>query len=721
MSILIGLNSAIRSIRTHNYALDTVSHNLANMNNPEYSRQIANISTTTPVDLPGGAGQMGTGSRLSSISRIRDVYLDRQIRNELSELGKWEELNGVYKQLKALFPEIDNPAYPGIQAKLEEFWGAWDNLAAKIDSGGTVSAEKSIVMEKAQNLAMALNAKSGSLTDLQVGINAKIRGAIDEVNCLTNDIYNLNKAIVNVYGRGQNPNDLLDKRTEALAKLSQLVDINVGNKSDGSVVVQVQSHTLVEGANRYNRMINLGGKKDSKLERIGLFEYAGGDPVDITDSITKGKIGGLLEARDEVVHWYRMQADMLASSTITVVNNIYNAADPSKPFFTGDRAATMMLNSQITTANDIVAEKTFSAGSLNIAEVMANMDNKLMSDWVATRNHAEQVSGAAVTLDTPLSELAGGTGIGELEINGTVFNYDTADTLGEFINKINNVDPESFIAVYDEDKQQVFMMINEYTTIREDDGMHLIQAYPPPDPMTPPNPPDIGLRLVHQKMSAAPINYPNANEGRIIKTQTWEHEENKFDITPFAPQVTAGTPDGLVIIRQGTTYYDSPGAAWDTQQTIQGISLYDIKMYPDPNLSADFLESDQKIYFNSSRVTGNVYEVMPFEMWDRDGNFTKVAKFAGNVRFENFYDSVIQTLESETENSEVLKSGYESAVAQFQQIQENITEVNEDEELARARAYQRAYDASVKLLSIIDQMLNMLINRTATPSDSWDS
>ncbi|MBP7793353.1 MAG: hypothetical protein KA120_09895 [Candidatus Goldbacteria bacterium] len=53
-------------------------------------------------------------------------------------------------------------------------------------------------------------------------------------------------------------------------------------------------------------------------------------------------------------------------------------------------------------------------------------------------------------------------------------------------------------------------------------------------------------------------------------------------------------------------------------------------------------------------------------------------------------------------------------------MQENITKVNEDEEMARAKEYQRAYDASVRLLSIIDQMLNMLINRMATPSDRWE-
>ncbi len=724
MSILIGLNSAIRSIKTHNYAIDTVSHNIANMNNPEYSKQAANITSTLPMENPAGAGHIGTGSHVKSIYRIRDVYLDRQIRSELSDLGKWTELSSVYNQLKAFFPEIEDPTFPGIQTQMEELWKAWGDLAAKVDSGGPTVSEKSAVLGKAQTVAQLINQRASNLTGLQVDINAEIRGRISEMNSLSHQVYELNKGIVTAYGRGQNPNDLLDKRTEALAGMSELANITIGKRNDGSVVVHIHGHTLVNGVDGYNKMTSIGGKKDSKFEGIGLYEHPStANPVDITENIRNGRIGGLLSARDETVHSFRMQLDMMASSIITATNKVYNAGDHTKSFFTGNTAATMLVNSQIANGNDIVAEKSFGTGKLNIADVLANMDNKLMGDWIVSAGPVITGGGSA-TLDTPLSDIASGTGIGTLVINGVTVNYDTNDTLGEFINKLNAVDPDSFMAVYDESTRNVFMMMSEYTTIKEADGMELISGNT--NPFT-------GLKLAHQKISAGPVNYPHANEGLISNVETWAEAENKFDITPYDPGKTdSGLPGGVVVIRQGTTYYDSPGARWETSQRIQTPSwavpvipatLLEIAHHTTPHLQTRFDEGSQKIIFNSYRedTAADVYEVLPLEMSDKEGNFTRISKFAGNVRFENYYDSMLQTLESEQENADIIRQEYELAVSQLQQMQENITEINEDEELAKARAYQRAYDASVKLLSIIDQMLNMLINRTATPSDSWDS
>jgi flagellar hook-associated protein 1 FlgK len=76
MSIMMGIETAIRSLRTHTLAMNTAEHNIANMNNEWYSRQLANITSTAPYSQVGLAGQVGSGSKVGSFERIR--FIPRQ-------------------------------------------------------------------------------------------------------------------------------------------------------------------------------------------------------------------------------------------------------------------------------------------------------------------------------------------------------------------------------------------------------------------------------------------------------------------------------------------------------------------------------------------------------------------------------------------------------------------------------------------------------------------
>lgn len=91
MSIMIAMNTAMKALETYSLAIDTTQHNIANIGTEGYSRQLANISATAALSLVGQAGQIGTGSQLSSIERIRDLFLDNQIMTEEQNVGYWTE------------------------------------------------------------------------------------------------------------------------------------------------------------------------------------------------------------------------------------------------------------------------------------------------------------------------------------------------------------------------------------------------------------------------------------------------------------------------------------------------------------------------------------------------------------------------------------------------------------------------------------------------------
>ncbi|MCX8093540.1 MAG: flagellar hook-associated protein FlgK [Candidatus Goldbacteria bacterium] len=715
VTINAALNTALRSLTTHTAALNTTNHNIANMNNEWYSKQIANITATEAITYIGIKGQIGTGSKIGSIERVRDIYLDKQIMLQRQYLGKWEMLNRTYESLRAIFPEIDGIT-GGLESQLQEFYDDWAKLAdvahkaetetnptLKLQYQAEVEAARREIFQTAQGITNYFNAKSSTLTNMQIDLTKDLRLAIQSINQYLRQIHEYNKQIANIYSIGQNPNDILDKRNEAMNKLAELINFDYGTRSDGTVVLHINGHILVNGADGYNALTTMGSIRDSKLEDVGLFEFPGAPPVKINDLITKGQLGGILAARDESIQWYKVQLDNLASSMITVINRIHRTGldDSGKQsnldFFIGSRAADISVSPELF-AGAKITYKHF--GTNDIANIIANLENKIVNNWLTN-----------ATLSITAGTTLGRNGI--LRINGIDIAYNSNETVANLINKINtNVAEVS--AIFDETSRKIYIFSNQLIVIQElnsngtvpnsNFNTLLLQRFD----------------LYQEKQSSGPINYTgslikNALTGADL-SNSWDTMDIILNIQPY---------------KYGTVVVDYNNIRTPTQwnnQDIIGATISNIIGItggkPYVLLPFGFDAQNQRFSFGIKRITdpstGAPNMIIPFVMNDKVGNLIQTLNVTENIKFGEYYSIIVGRLEGELDTSKNIMAQYEAALALYQQMQDNITRVNEDEELARARAYQRAYDASVRLLSIIDQMLNMLINRTATPSDRWE-
>lgn len=258
-SLFFTLNIARRGLAAQQAGMNTASHNIANANTPGYSRQRAVMQTTAPwpvpsVNMPAGAGQIGTGVEISLIERVRDTFLDRQIRNELQALGLWEQRRDVLEQVEVVFME---PGEAGLSTLLGQFWDSWQELSKYPES----MPVRTTVIETAQALAEALNHTYTQLETIRNSLNDPNNGLIklkvDEVNTLARQIADLNKQIVTIKAAGMSPNDLLDRRDLLLDELSKIVEITVVESDSGAVAVRLArqdtAQPLVDG-NSYNQL-----------------------------------------------------------------------------------------------------------------------------------------------------------------------------------------------------------------------------------------------------------------------------------------------------------------------------------------------------------------------------------------------------------------------------------------------------------------------------------
>jgi len=94
-STFLGIEIGKKSVIAHQQAMNTVGHNLANLETEGYSRQRIEFSAFEPLYLPGlnraeTPGQLGQGVSVDRIERFRDQLLDQRIVAQASSEGYWE-------------------------------------------------------------------------------------------------------------------------------------------------------------------------------------------------------------------------------------------------------------------------------------------------------------------------------------------------------------------------------------------------------------------------------------------------------------------------------------------------------------------------------------------------------------------------------------------------------------------------------------------------------
>src|SRR5258708_2643260 len=100
------LNMGARALQANQLGVEVTGQNLANANNPAYSRQRVNLSTSTPT--PTNLGMQGTGVQASSIQQLRDAMLDGEVRDQSSESGYFNSQQSALQNAQAQLGEFLN-------------------------------------------------------------------------------------------------------------------------------------------------------------------------------------------------------------------------------------------------------------------------------------------------------------------------------------------------------------------------------------------------------------------------------------------------------------------------------------------------------------------------------------------------------------------------------------------------------------------------------------
>ena len=285
------LGTAVSGLQAFQRSISVAGHNISNANTEGYTRQRVELGTRQPSF--SGQGYIGNGVQIEGVKRLFDQFVVDRLRDTSSSTSQYETLFQFSERVSDILGDTD----AGLSAGLENFFDAVQTVA---DDPASTPARQ-LLLSESDSLVARFHNLDSQLQSIGAEINGNLGNIVTEINGLSAAIADTNKNIAEAtsQGSGETPNDLLDKRDQMVNRLSELVSVRTVEQDDGALNVFVGSgQSLVTGflATPLQTVVN-----DFDSSRTEIAIANGGATAVITDNLNGGKLGAVLDFRDQVL------------------------------------------------------------------------------------------------------------------------------------------------------------------------------------------------------------------------------------------------------------------------------------------------------------------------------------------------------------------------------------------------------------------------------------
>ncbi len=268
MSLFSSLYVGTSGLQSGQESLNVVAHNVTNTDTKGYTRQQVSYSTREYNSLSNstvgvGKKQTGLGVYIGEVRQVRDRFVDASYRNQAGRQGFYDSSWAAIEEVQDIFGELDGPTF---EKSMENLWYSVSELAKEPCS----EVNQSMVIQYAQSFVEAAQNAYKDLEGYQDKLNDKIKDCVDEINSLGWKIFKLNEQIRAIASGGvENPNDLLDRRNQALDELGAKANISYQEDYFGNVLVKIEGHDFVT-MNTVSEM-SYQAEDDERVGALGFY------------------------------------------------------------------------------------------------------------------------------------------------------------------------------------------------------------------------------------------------------------------------------------------------------------------------------------------------------------------------------------------------------------------------------------------------------------------
>lgn len=304
----MALNSALSGLRVAQQQLNTISTNVSNATTPGYTRKILPQSAQVLNSL----GQT-IGVQSGTIIRNVDLNLERELWTQVSAVSALD-IKATYLDTIEKFHGATNKE-ASIAAKIADLK---DKFAALSDSPADGFLLQS-TLNQAIDVANQFNQYGKLVTQMRNDTQSDIGSSVQRVNALLTTISSMNADVKSAANLSRSTAAIEDQRDIAIKELATYLDISYFMRGDGVMVVQTKTGVQLADERPTEVFFDpdiIGASTTYPQNVSGIF--VGGDPsrnpgsFDVAGTKLGGKIGGLLELRDDILVRYQSQMDELA-------------------------------------------------------------------------------------------------------------------------------------------------------------------------------------------------------------------------------------------------------------------------------------------------------------------------------------------------------------------------------------------------------------------------
>ncbi len=315
-STFAGIELGKRSIMAHSQQIQTAGHNISNKDTEGYTRQRVQVKAADPLYRPDLSraetpGQIGQGTVIESITRLRDEMTDDRIVQQGSQESFWETREKYYTMIEQVYNE---PYDVSVRTNMDKFWESWQELSVHPES----KAARQAVVTRGETLANSINDRYTSLSEIGKMLNGDIESTVKQVNDYAKQIADINGEIVRSKAMGDNPNDLMDRRDVLVEKLSKLVNVTADRRDSDEYMVHVDGQVLVQGS-QYRGFDLVPEVDNNGYDRV-VWKDTG-----LTADVKAGQLGALIELRDVDIREEVQSVNTMALNFADLVNDVHKA------------------------------------------------------------------------------------------------------------------------------------------------------------------------------------------------------------------------------------------------------------------------------------------------------------------------------------------------------------------------------------------------------------
>lgn len=315
------MSSALTGLFTSQTGLAVTSNNIANVNTPNYSREVVRQEAIVN-------GTSNSGVKISGIERVVDAFLDTASLAANSDNSRYNIENQFHERFQGILGRPDLKS--SLSGRLDTMFTKMADLA--VDPGSSILRQN--VLSGIEDFTSTLSNLSDQLQSLRADASSQIQDRVAKINSAIEQIVYLNPLITKETALNHSTGSLEGQRSQALATLSALVDIRTVDRGNGAIAVTTSNGvTLLDGSTAYVLQYKSPATATAETTYPPI-TLAKTDPatgqlvstgVELDGAVQSGELRGLLDMRDKILPDMANELGHMASEFADSINGLSNS------------------------------------------------------------------------------------------------------------------------------------------------------------------------------------------------------------------------------------------------------------------------------------------------------------------------------------------------------------------------------------------------------------